>query len=392
MRPLLTTCLSLLAASTAAAQPSLRVVTWNVWGIPEVVAPHLDARIAAVAPALAELEPDVVALQEVWESEHAELLVEAFREHGLVHSLHVGGDGREAGLLVASRHPIRERAFHPYSMGGVPLVPWHADFAVDKGVTLVEVDAPCGRVVVANTHLQANYGALPYQAVRLSQAVELARALSEVDDLPLVVAGDVNSEMRELPFRALRARAGLQDAAPGFGIDTILYRDGGGRRLRVVRHGRAMDEPRELDGGVVTRVSDHDALVVDLEVLVATEASASAPPPAWTRVRGEVRTFANETRALWNRASWAARVGGILVLLVLAFALRWRLRRTRWGLRRWPALAAVATGAVLLYVGFVYGPSEESGMELLERWVSEEDALAVRESDVGGDDARLSLR
>ena len=341
--------LAMLGLGAAPAQADgLRVLTWNVWGVPWV-SPDLDARIDAVAPAVAELGPDVVALQEVWEPVHGARLTAAFESAGYPHTLHFVEPGRRGGLFVASRHPLRDLGYVAFSQGGVPLVPWHVDWMADKGVARVRVDAPGGAFVLANTHLQATYGAFEYTPIRLSQALELAEALDDIEE-PVVVAGDVNTRQHELPFRVLRARAGLTDAAPGFGIDALLYRGG----LAVREWRRALTERRDLGGGVRRALSDHPALFVELDRAEPGAAPGSAPLD-WDRVREEALGWAASSRVEWDQASWGARLGGLAFVAFVVVLLRRRRRRVGF------ALAACA--AVLLYLGFVYGPAAHQGLK-----------------------------
>lgn len=355
----------------------LRVVSWNVWGVPYVT-PSVDARIDAVADAVAPLRVDVLALQEVWEPEHGERLRERLAAIGLTHTIHwIDEDrGEQSGLMIASRWPIEELAFERFAMGGDPLVPWHVDYMADKGVALVRVDAPGRSFVLANTHLQAAYGAFEYTPIRIGQMLQLAALLRRVDG-PLVVAGDLNTRQEELGFRALVARTGLVDAAPGFGIDALLHRGG----LHALRHHRAFDRALPTRDGAM-RLSDHDALVVDLAFapdapreagfreLATRDAMRDWTGASWVRVRDELRAFATVNGADWSRVGGGYRVVGLVALAFVAS--RWRRRRHRHRLRAL-ALAALA----LLYLGFAYGPSEASVFERLLRETSLEASVAA---------------
>lgn len=350
--------LSPVAGTATVARPeargAIRVVSWNVWGVPWVT-PDLDARMAEVAPALAELEPDVVALQEVWTPEHGAKIIEALAARGLTHAIHYHDETerQQAGLLVASRWPIEEVAWLPFRTGGMPLVPWHVDYMANKGVSLVRVHAP-RPFILANTHLQAAYGPVRYTVTRLSQALELAMTLDAFDE-PVVVAADLNAHDHELPFRALRARARLEDAAPGFGIDAVLHRGG----FRTLGHHRALDGDVTLANGATRRLSDHDALVVDL----APTARVSLPALAWSDVRGEAAAYVRSAGVLWSGDGSGLRFAG-LFLLALVVA-RWRRRR---------AVLLGLTAAGLLYVGFFYGPNEHGELRRMLDEISAERA------------------
>ncbi|HEY3493505.1 MAG TPA: endonuclease/exonuclease/phosphatase family protein, partial [Polyangiaceae bacterium] len=124
--------LGALAAGPAARAESpvrLRVVTWNVWGVP-LITSYLDERLAEVPEAVAALEPDVVCFQELWETRHAASVSKAFSARGLPHARHFDGPGGRTGLFVASRWPILEATFRPFSVGRMPHSLWHLDWMV----------------------------------------------------------------------------------------------------------------------------------------------------------------------------------------------------------------------------------------------------------------------
>lgn len=52
---------------------TLEVLSYNVWGVPWV-APEVEPRLEEIARQIADRKPDVVALQELWLPEHAELV------------------------------------------------------------------------------------------------------------------------------------------------------------------------------------------------------------------------------------------------------------------------------------------------------------------------------
>ena len=60
----------------------LRVVTLNVWALPWGLSRQVPARLDAIGHALADLDPDVVAFQEVWTEEARRRLVVAPRGPG----------------------------------------------------------------------------------------------------------------------------------------------------------------------------------------------------------------------------------------------------------------------------------------------------------------------
>lgn len=365
LRPalLLAIVLSQIGAPRARADAvELRVVSWNVWDIPPI-ATHLEARLERMVPALMELAPDLVALQEVWDEEHAAGLLADFREAGLSHAAHIAGEGRKGGLLIASRYPFEELDYTAFTLGRTSAVPWHVDWMADKGVVLVRVQTPAGPVDFANTHMQATYGRGGYLDVRLGQALEAAHALSRARGgarPPLIVGGDFNSRTDDLPRRLLRARAALTDSMPG--IDSVLFRDGDSGRLRLLEARRALDREVPLGGSLVDRLSDHDAVLAVLELSRCRGcAPESAGPEPWPRVLTEV---GGQLRASLERSHyqmWLARGTVVALALVGLLLLRRSRRRPRW----WSVAGVAAlllAGAWFAHVGFVHEPAEVAGL------------------------------
>src|SRR5262249_31451996 len=137
----------------------LRLATLNVWGLPEPFSHKPDARLAAIAGRLADLEVDAVAFQEVWTPSARERLARAGRDAGLEHVWHkhpilrgarVGG----SGLLVLSRLPIESACFERYAIAGLPT---EADYFGGKGFVRLGLATPAGPVELVDTHLQARY-------------------------------------------------------------------------------------------------------------------------------------------------------------------------------------------------------------------------------------------
>ncbi|PRW50999.1 neutral sphingomyelinase [Chlorella sorokiniana] len=204
----------------------LRVVTLNTWGL-WLVSRRRTERMAALADWLrsAECPADVVALQEVWVLADVERLRQAGAEGGaLPHSFHYQSGALGSGLLLLSRYPIAEVAFHRYSARGDPAAVLQGDYYVGKGVGWAALQTPAGTLSVFLTHLSANYGQewqvgafrlapdcrLPRDnlaGVRLLQVAELAafvRARGADSPAGMVLAGDLNCAPDTLEFAMLK--------------------------------------------------------------------------------------------------------------------------------------------------------------------------------------------
>lgn len=189
-------------ATTAPAD--LRVVSYNTY----VATP--DA--SHVVDLVAETDPDIVLLVEVFPSRQAEL-EDAFAAT-LPHTTTVQSQG-VGGVMVASRHPI-------VAVDPVPAV----EGARSSVRVVVDVDGVAVQVVPV--HLRSPCVACGDSvADRLtlegrSRQAEMAAVLAVLDPgMPTIVGGDFNSTERSLPYREL-AGAGFDDPqravgqGPGF--------------------------------------------------------------------------------------------------------------------------------------------------------------------------------
>src|SRR5260370_15034888 len=190
----------------------LRVVSFNVWGLPAWMNGASVDRYPLIARQLELLRPDLVLLQEVWTKEAA-ASAPAGAEWSAAWSSGQANFFRENGLLTISRHPILGGEFHPFHASALP------DSLVKKRALKVTIELSGGlRLNVWNVHLQAG-GA---DAVRSRQIAELVRWVNAAQDGQIadLVAGDFNCTPDSPQYRALFEQIGpsLQaiSGEPGF--------------------------------------------------------------------------------------------------------------------------------------------------------------------------------
>jgi len=260
----------------------MRLVTFNLWsgrsltaraggtGRRRTKSVDLDLLRAAII----ELDPDVLALQEVdrsqSRSQHADLAgvaaeamgAEAYR---FVPTL-AGTPGAmwamspthrpagEYGIALLSRLPVVRwqdiplPALRPTFKVLVPVVRQHLTVGEEpRAAVVAHLDTPSGPLAVVNTHLTWVPGS------SLRQLQEVTRALGEIPD-PVLLMGDFNM-WGPLPrwvtgYRPLAVHATYPVAKPNRQLDHILLR-GRGPEVLATR-------------AVRVAVSDHLALVVDL--------------------------------------------------------------------------------------------------------------------------------
>ncbi|CAN5551690.1 endonuclease/exonuclease/phosphatase family protein [soil metagenome] len=177
----------------------LRVRTWNLWWRYGPWA----RRQAAIAATLAELQPDVVALQEVFRQDAgrdqaAELAEGLGYHHAYASRLH--HDGFDFGNAVLSRWPFVRTESWPLPAGP----------GVDERrvLLLAEVDGPRGPVQVFCTHLNWRFDESATRQVQV-RAVAGAVAAARPRTYPPVLCGDLNAEPGSDEVRLLTGRAAV---------------------------------------------------------------------------------------------------------------------------------------------------------------------------------------
>ncbi|MEM9192451.1 MAG: endonuclease/exonuclease/phosphatase family protein [Myxococcota bacterium] len=358
-------CFSSLPSSASAQSDEsleLRVLTWNVWALP-TISTNLEARVARMGAAIAEVQPQLVALQEVWEPHHGRQIVDDLAALGFPYAIHLfRAAAGKPGLLIASVYPIRGERFVPFSLGRQAHTPWHVDWMAAKGVMDVEIDTPLGPLRFLNTHFQARYRTDDYADVRAAQAAEITADLAGARS-PIVFAGDFNSPPGDFPREVLGAN-GFVDAAPEFGVDTVYVKDGGSLAIDVRSAEIVLELPVPLGDGIEARLSDHRGV---LTTLTLTRGSGNHPPPA--RILSSIPATLQKAASRTRLRTRLLGAGGVLlaVLLVLGRRLAHRpQRRRRWRvLWRVVAVLAVLPIAWLLYLAILYGPNHAGELDAM---------------------------
>jgi endonuclease/exonuclease/phosphatase family metal-dependent hydrolase len=269
----------------------LRIVSFNVWGLPGWMNGASADRYPRIAQQLEQLQPDLVLLQEVW-TKKARAASPAGREWSTAWSSGQANFFHENGLLTVSRHPILGGEFHPFRASGLP------DSLVKKGALKVTIEVADGvRLNVWNAHLQAG-GA---DAIRSRQVAELVGWVyaSQDGQIADLVAGDFNCTPESPQYQALCQQIGPSVQAisgePGFAtFDGLSTRSGAGQTLdhAFIRIRTAVEGVKASPRAVFTaqrmkdRLSDHLGVEIALEFAISprvgrgfeTLASGSAMP------------------------------------------------------------------------------------------------------------------
>jgi endonuclease/exonuclease/phosphatase family metal-dependent hydrolase len=274
----------------------LELISWNVHGPP--LSRRRPQRLAAVAEVIREAAPDLVLLQEVWFPSDAERVVQCLPGYEpIAHGLRAGLLRR--GGLLALLHRDRGWSYDSSRSGfesfraSAPLWRvWEGDALGRKGIHRIELveDASGHRLVVLNTHLQAQYGTIRHEPPRRAQLEHLARTARAIDaDLPVLAAGDFNTGPAEPVFDEV-LRPHWHDLTES-------------RRARpdAATHMDCGAEPPWIDY-VLARRSDSWAVSADLDLIENT-----APDEPWSDHHG-LRATVCLVRAAGAPRSYGVRV------------------------------------------------------------------------------------
>ncbi len=187
---------------------TLRLGTFNVWGLPETfgIGDDCSSRMRLIAERLSRSELDVLFIQEAWTDEVRGTLREGADAAGFAVA---DGPGASGGLMTLTRLPIVKSRFERFRFRGDPERVAQGEFLGGKGFQDIVLETPEGPLAVVNTHLHARYRrARPElnSAVRTAQLLQIVRHLSETEGT-VVIGGDFNCSVGELEYEVFRGLA-----------------------------------------------------------------------------------------------------------------------------------------------------------------------------------------
>lgn len=240
----------------------LKLVTFNVWGLPSWMTGARSGRYHEIARELERINPDIVLLQEVWTAKSRKC-APADRQWFIARAAGQHTFFQQSGLMTLSKFPILGGKFYPFSRAAFP------DRFVNKGVLKVTLRLPGHKLLnVWNVHLQDG-GSLE---IRQSQVRELLAHVKAAEDGQIadLVAGDFNCTPGSSLCRELEDSLGpsLQQLGGGKTFvtwDGLSTRHGNGQTLdHIFVHPRTVfprlqSKPQVVfgSGSFAERLSDH---------------------------------------------------------------------------------------------------------------------------------------
>ena len=196
-------------------RPQLRVLTYNIHH-----GEGTDNRsdIERLAKIIRDLNPDVVALQEVdFKTRRSNGIDQAGRLGELTRMESVFGramyfQGGEYGEALLSRFPMEEKRVYalPYRPGQEPRAALAAKVIPDGGLP---------EFIFVGTHLCHQS-----EETRFEQMTRIHSLLSDVEDVPVILAGDLNARKGSPPMNVLLEEKWRDASGPDSRIDYILVR------------------------------------------------------------------------------------------------------------------------------------------------------------------------
>ena len=254
----------------------LKVVTYNIWGLPWWLRGGRGGRYAEIARELERLDADFILLQEAWTA-NARKAVPRRGHWAIACAAAQHSFFQQSGLVTLSKFPIVGGQFYPFSRAAFP------DRFVNKGVLKITVQLPGGEVLnVWNAHLQ-DAGAV---RTRRSQIRELASRIQSAEDGQIadLVAGDFNCTPDSSLYGELADSLGvnlqqLAGARPFVTWDRLSAKPGAGETLDYIfLRARSRVQIRQADTQVAftasrmkQRLSDH----LGVETIVSLSCGAS---------------------------------------------------------------------------------------------------------------------
>ncbi len=269
--------------------PQLRVVTWNAeWFPGRDPEPTREAELSQMKEAraaLAELQPDVLLMQEVRDWKSAEALVSAVP--GL--QLHVVSDffDRPQNLVIASRLNA--------SSGWSELWRPESPETPPRGFSFAALELPGGRFLLAySVHLKSNRGdqavdrVMRQQAARqiLDHASKMLAIYGRVQPCVLVVGGDFNTSLDDARFDGektlgLLRESGLKWAHEGVPFNQRITIPGGGPFPPGCFDHLFFAGAQRIASHVpqFPKASDHNPVILDLDLSPQSQPKLGPLPP-----------------------------------------------------------------------------------------------------------------
>jgi endonuclease/exonuclease/phosphatase family metal-dependent hydrolase len=193
--------------------PEFSLLSLNTFGLPLFLGWR---RLGRLMRQLDHYPASAICLQEIQQNSYVPLLLAGLPDYRH-HAFELNWFAPKGGLFTAARVPLSHSHFTAYQNRGHPLSAGFADWALNKGVLLSQLEIAGHSIVLMNTHLHANYTGNwtrdhPMARIQLDQVMHLAEMVrSQPADALVIVCGDFNFPRGTWLYQALLENSGLTD-------------------------------------------------------------------------------------------------------------------------------------------------------------------------------------
>jgi len=192
------------------------LLSLNTFGVPFYLS---LGRIKRLAAEIDRLKPTVACLQEIQQNALVPLL-----QRGLAAYPHLAFRRNplapKGGLFTAALSPSSavKSEFYPFWNQGKPVSIGFSDWALNKGILLVNLEFHEHRFSIMNTHLQANYRgdwrlSNNQTQIQVDQVRDLVKLIhAQAQDAWVIVCGDFNFPRQSPAYQEMISQSDLTDA------------------------------------------------------------------------------------------------------------------------------------------------------------------------------------
>ena len=197
----------------------MKILTFNIWDTPFWVSVKRKQRIARLGAYLKKHDPDIICLQESFDTKHREIVHEALGKEYYTSDkndlmrkvLLFFRMDKTGGLVIFSKFPIKQSNFYPFRKLILMSPP---EWIGRKGFLETEIKTPEGPALIITTHLysvQSNHA----ETMRTTQIKQIMkRTKAKRKRMTTILAGDLNQNkiMEVEPFGDIFKEEGFRDS------------------------------------------------------------------------------------------------------------------------------------------------------------------------------------
>ncbi|KAF1741998.1 hypothetical protein MXB_989 [Myxobolus squamalis] len=175
-----------------------------------------------IAEQIITIKYDVVVLLEVFYQESINIIKKIISKSLPYHHYFISGC-IGSGIFIFSKYQIKEPSFTPYCSSGSPF-DRTGDYYSCKGIAYCKIRISNGEIKLIATHMHASYLHDNFYLLRLKQSYELSKFVQMISDenIPIILAGDLNIEAHDIGMKYLLSQAKLIDSCETIHQESVV--------------------------------------------------------------------------------------------------------------------------------------------------------------------------